>query len=350
MTFSIGDVLEQLSDDFPDITVSKIRFLESQGLIAPMRTASGFRMFSDTDITKLKWILLHQRDRFLPLKVIKEYLSSISDDAFANGNMPAFDFETSGTLQLEGNEPTIDLSAARDRSHLSSVPQSDDELASVASISQLHSENAAISAHDDATKASSTRTSLLQEAPPRARATDSRTSRRLARVAPAPSAYDSVLSHLDIDALGGSTDSMTPKKTKASKRLSKSDVVVPLETMTIETGISGPVLKDLVKYGVLEATGSGNSIVFPRDEIALALTVAPLLERGIEVRHIKNYTLFAAREVGFLEHVVQDDLRKRNPEAREIAQEKAKQFIQDTARLKEALLLRALKKETQSQH
>ena len=77
------------------------------------------------------------------------------------------------------------------------------------------------------------------------------------------------------------------------------------------------------------------------------MVLAPLLESGIEVRHLKNYTLFASREIGFLEHVVQDDLRKRNPEARAIAQEKAKQFIQDTARLKEMLLLRELKKESQ---
>lgn len=346
MTFSIGDVLEQLSDDFPDITVSKIRFLESQGLIAPMRTASGFRMFSDTDITKLKWILLHQRDRFLPLKVIKEYLASIDDDAFADGNMPNFDFESSGTLLLEGSDTPLKSPAEtqRDRSHLTSVPPSKDDTGQVATISPIRTKTAD---GEDNSNSNVAKTSMIQEAPARDRALDSRTSRRLARATPVPTTYDSVLSHLDIDSLAGSTEAMTAKKVKTTRKSPKTESVVTLEAMTIETGISGPVLKDLVKFGVLEGTGTGNAVVFHQEEIPLALTIAPLLERGIEVRHLKNYTLFAAREVGFIEHVVQEDLRKRNPEAREIAQEKAKQFIQDTARLKEMLLLRELRKESQ---
>lgn len=346
MAFSIGDVLEQLSDDFPDITVSKIRFLESQGLIAPMRTASGFRMFSDTDITKLKWILLHQRDRFLPLKVIKEYLTSVPDEAFADGNMPNFDFESSGTLPLEGSDnAVIDLTDAsqeaqetRDRSHLSAVPT--EAQASVTPIREEAVDRVSPSS-------SSARATLLQEAP--ARATGSkRSARESARTKPAKNPYDSVMSQLDVDDLIGSTEAMPTRKVKAQKKSTKVNAVISLEAMTIETGISGPTLKELVKFGVLDASGTGNAIVFSRDEISLALTVAPLLERGIEVRHIKNYVLFASREIGFLEYVVQDDLRKRNPQALEIAQEKAKQFIQDTARLKELLLLRALKKESHS--
>ncbi len=348
MTFSIGDVLEQLSDEFPDITVSKIRFLESQGLIAPMRTASGFRMFSDTDITKLKWILLHQRDRFLPLKVIKEYLASVPDEAFADGNMPSFDFESSGTLLLEGNDNTIidltetedEAKESRDRSHLIAVP--DDAHQSEVSVTSIREE----SNEKVSPAASSARATLLQEAPPRA--TGSKHSAREAvRAKPAKNPYDSVMSQLDIEDLVGATEAMPTRKIKTSKK-TNIDAVVSLEAMTIETGISGPVLKDLVKFGVLDASGTGNALVFARDEITLAHIIAPLLERGIEVRHIKNYVLFASREIGFLEHVVQDDLRKRNPQSLEIAQEKAKQFIQDTARLKEMLLLRALKKESHS--
>jgi DNA-binding transcriptional MerR regulator len=71
---SIGEVLEQLRDEFPDVTISKIRFLESQGLIDPERTPSGYRKFSGADLDRLRWILLQQRDHFLPLRVIKERL------------------------------------------------------------------------------------------------------------------------------------------------------------------------------------------------------------------------------------------------------------------------------------
>jgi DNA-binding transcriptional MerR regulator len=64
-----------LREEFPDVTISKIRFLESQGLLDPERTPSGYRKFYDTDVERLRWILRQQRENFLPLKVIKGRLS-----------------------------------------------------------------------------------------------------------------------------------------------------------------------------------------------------------------------------------------------------------------------------------
>ena len=72
---SIGEVLNLLKDEFPDVTISKIRFLESQGLLDPERTPSGYRKFYDTDVERLRWILRQQREHFLPLKVIKGRLA-----------------------------------------------------------------------------------------------------------------------------------------------------------------------------------------------------------------------------------------------------------------------------------
>jgi len=71
---SIGEILDDLRGDFPDISVSKIRFLESQGLITPERSPSGYRQFTDTDLALLRWILRQQRDHYLPLKVIRRRL------------------------------------------------------------------------------------------------------------------------------------------------------------------------------------------------------------------------------------------------------------------------------------
>ncbi|MHB1499008.1 MAG: MerR family transcriptional regulator, partial [Acidimicrobiales bacterium] len=68
---SIGEVLSLLQDEFPDVTISKIRFLESQGLVDPERTPSGYRKFYEEDIERLRWVLRQQRDAFLPLKVIR---------------------------------------------------------------------------------------------------------------------------------------------------------------------------------------------------------------------------------------------------------------------------------------
>jgi DNA-binding transcriptional MerR regulator len=74
---SIGEVLNRLRPDFPDVSISKIRFLESEGLIDPERTASGYRKFSYADLDRLRYILEQQRDRYFPLKVIKEHLEAM---------------------------------------------------------------------------------------------------------------------------------------------------------------------------------------------------------------------------------------------------------------------------------
>ncbi|MCU1487593.1 MAG: putative MerR family transcriptional regulator [Actinomycetia bacterium] len=78
---SIGEVLELLKEEFQDITISKIRFLESQGLLDPERTPSGYRKFYEPDVARLRWILEQQRDHFLPLKVIKDRLLAGPDAA-----------------------------------------------------------------------------------------------------------------------------------------------------------------------------------------------------------------------------------------------------------------------------
>jgi len=81
---SIGEVLVAVKTEFPDITISKIRFLESEGLITPERTPSGYRKFYVDDVDRLKSILRMQRDEYLPLKVIKERLAR--SDAGAEGD------------------------------------------------------------------------------------------------------------------------------------------------------------------------------------------------------------------------------------------------------------------------
>src|ERR1700761_6086762 len=78
---SIGQVLDELSPEFPDISPSKIRFLEAEGLIQPLRSNSGYRRFSAADITRLRFILTAQREESLPLRVIKERLDALDGPA-----------------------------------------------------------------------------------------------------------------------------------------------------------------------------------------------------------------------------------------------------------------------------
>src|SRR2546422_11549263 len=73
---TIGAVCRRLQEEFPDVSISKIRYLEDQGLLAPRRTQGGYRLFSDEDVERLETILRLQRDEFLPLRVIRQELAS----------------------------------------------------------------------------------------------------------------------------------------------------------------------------------------------------------------------------------------------------------------------------------
>jgi DNA-binding transcriptional MerR regulator len=102
-TLTIGDVLANLKVDFPDLTISKIRFLEDQGLVRPERTPSGYRKFSAADVARLKYVLSQQKDHYLPLRVIKDQL-----DAIDRGLVPAG--SASGTPRV----PHVAIAAIED--------------------------------------------------------------------------------------------------------------------------------------------------------------------------------------------------------------------------------------------
>ena len=93
--FNISQVCESLIEEFPELTVSKIRYLESQGLLEPVRTESGYRKFSTVDLAKLEWILRQQRDYFVPLKIIKERIRRTGIDVESPAEYQKTDLEVS---------------------------------------------------------------------------------------------------------------------------------------------------------------------------------------------------------------------------------------------------------------
>ena len=102
---SIGAVLARLKSEFPDVSISKIRFLESEGLVTPHRTPSGYRQFSRADVDRLRYVLTAQRDHYLPLKVIKEQLDAIDrglEPATPSPRLPR-------SLALADTTPTADF-------------------------------------------------------------------------------------------------------------------------------------------------------------------------------------------------------------------------------------------------
>ena len=103
---TIGEVLAVLRDDFPDVTISKIRYLESEDLVHPQRTPSGYRKFSRADVGRLRYVLTAQRDHYLPLRVIKEHLEALDRGeplpagALAGATVPP-------PSAQEGDEPAV---------------------------------------------------------------------------------------------------------------------------------------------------------------------------------------------------------------------------------------------------
>jgi DNA-binding transcriptional MerR regulator len=118
-THTIGEVINLLRSEFPDVTVSKIRFLETQGLVRPDRSASGYRMFTDDDIQRIQYILAEQRDHYLPLKVIKSKLTAWehgdeSPVVTESGPPPEAYFATSG-VSLTASEISRSSGLSRDQ-------------------------------------------------------------------------------------------------------------------------------------------------------------------------------------------------------------------------------------------
>jgi len=103
---SIGAVLDLLRGDFPDVTISKIRFLEAEGLVTPERTASGYRRFTAYDCARLRFVLTAQRDQYLPLKVIKAQLDAQPDGALPQSG------SAYGVPRLVAVEPASDTESA----------------------------------------------------------------------------------------------------------------------------------------------------------------------------------------------------------------------------------------------
>ncbi|MFI9151229.1 MerR family transcriptional regulator [Streptomyces sp. NPDC053367] len=99
---SIGTVLNVLRDEFPEVTISKIRFLESEGLVEPRRTPSGYRKFSAGDVERLGRVLRMQRDHYLPLKVIREYLDAV--ERGEDVRLPSVGRQRDGEVQPEAAE------------------------------------------------------------------------------------------------------------------------------------------------------------------------------------------------------------------------------------------------------
>lgn len=289
---SIGEVLGLLQGEFPDVTISKIRFLESQGLIDPERTPSGYRKFYTPDIDRLRWILVQQRENFLPLKVIKERLD-------ASNGIPKADEQSASTSDAPSTTPS---SPDREPGASSTMPAPQAAKPAV-----------------DASGANPTVPSTDASKPPE------------------EGPYEQQpIWMADLAASKGARSIQAA----ASMPLDAGPTEVSLTATELcsTAGISLDSLRELEQYGLLSGRSYGDDIYYDGDSLLIATRSAAFLGHGIGARHLRMFKVAAEREAGFLEQVVMPMLKQRNPEARRQAVELVEELAELGHDLRAALL------------
>ena len=274
---SIGEVLALLLEEFPEVTISKIRFLESQGLIEPERTASGYRKFSQPEVDRLKFILREQRENYLPLKVIRNRLDGDTSDGILRneeitaprglGHIPAprANSHPAGQNHARSPEPTQLFPLADDAQP--SQPQ--------------------------------------QQAQPGLRA--------MSVVPPAP-----------IEPLEKPDD-------KATGAFDRREFI---EAASIDESL----LVELERFGILRPRRVGKTELYDEIDMEIILTATKFMALGIDARHLKAWRLAADQELSLFETRIVPMLRQRNPEARQDAMRMLAELIEQGGKMRAAFI------------
>jgi len=388
---SIGDVLALLREEFPDITISKIRFLESRGLLVPERTPSGYRKFYDHDVDRLRWILRQQREHFLPLKVIKGRLEgngpgserqplfevgsgraeseAVGEDdeaaepGLGNGLHP--ELEPVGATAAHGLLGTA-VRAGSAGGQLAGAPH----LAAGGGRGGFVPGREAGDQRDEPAPRWGARTDTRVEAAgaaegsPTAMATNESTTGPPASQEhePAPpegaahtaagsggrSGAHATGSHARGSAGGGAaqgdaaeggtattaavsteaTASSAPKPaTRRRNRASEGADMTASEVSQL-SGLAVAAVEELESYGLIEGRTVAGVHCYDKEALDVASLAAEFARFGIEARHLRIFKHAAERQSGLYTQVVLPILRQRNPEARQRA-------IDDLGRLSE---------------
>jgi DNA-binding transcriptional MerR regulator len=338
---SIGEVLGLLLEEFPDVTISKIRFLESQGLIEPERTASGYRKFFDADIERLKVILREQRENFLPLRVIRDRLETGAIDDSGAITAPSLAGTDDTAAVPVPTAPTASAagSAAPGAPAAPSAPADN--------VSQLHQprgiRNVRVGGDSGVTGALD-----LDDTGPMGRGADDTGGYLLDDPTGTISPHaDQVNTNRHPAAQGrpsaaaeNAGDHTTSMRLLAA--VGPSDVYDRSELCSL-VGITQPQLAELESYGLVAGRGTGSTATFTEGDLAVARAAAGFLARGIDARHLRSWRQSAEREAGLFEQRILPLLRQRNPHARQEALQLLGELADLGAELREALVVSMLK-------
>jgi len=325
---SIGEVLDQLRSEFPDVTISKIRFLESQGLIDPERTPSGYRRFYPPDLQRLRWILVQQRDHFLPLRVIKERL-----DAFGPTGAPRLGSSNGGAHAPASVTPAPTVAPA---------PSTPAPVPSTSAPSTPASSTPASASRPPPPPSTSPPTSGPSAPGSRPRPPSPPISAPRPTPPPARPPAREPLAELDDDIDTEDDEDQVGvirggRDVAASTDLTRGELVEA-------TGLTHAQLDALDSFGIIEPLPSDDGEVRYDDEmLAVAELAAGCYRRGIEARHLKMYWHFAEREAALFAQVLLPYVKQRNPAARAKLQGELEELARLGRRLRTAMLRRALR-------
>ncbi len=364
---SIGDVLTLLRREFPDVTISKIRFLESQGLVDPERTPSGYRKFYEHDVQRLRWVLRQQREHFLPLKVIKGRLeqesspsrggngndAAHSDEALVQGRRggaahpePAGGGGTDTTTSEaeegpQGAEPA--LVGAR------TGPERVAEGTSTGSPSTFHPSGPPAEPHVRPLTPAERRRGQLrdrrgqhaQTAPgggdvPEPSATGSSPATTMATVHRLPQ---------DAGATAGAEPGSVEATPAAAEEAAASfgGMSMTLDELAQACGLEPAQVGALESFGLITSRAIGGSAYFDEDALEVSKIAASFARHGVEPRHLRMHLLAAQREAGFIEQIVLPLFKQRNPASRQRAHETVSELSAMGQELRAVLLRRTIR-------
>jgi DNA-binding transcriptional MerR regulator len=354
---SIGEVLSLLRAEFPDITISKIRFLESQGLLDPERTPSGYRKFYDEDVERLRWILRQQREHFLPLKVIKGRLSEGDPESTETDSIESI--ESTGSAGRAGADigsADADLVGALPAAPTRAVSTSGRRGAEPATLfgDRAGPPSSSASVADSPSQGPATpaaapaKTDLPgSEMPPaergRSTSSDRAGSQRSVAAAGATATGSSPASAPA--AAGTARGSGLPAGRTSRSALGEptGEVNLTAEELAASCRLPVDLVRELERFGLISSRDIGGTAYYGEEAQAVANLAAGFASHGVEARHLRMYKNAAERESGLFEQIVMPLIKQRNPQARRQAAAALDELSRLGGELRETLLRRSLR-------
>ncbi len=351
---SIGDVLSLLREEFPDVTISKIRFLESQGLVDPERSPSGYRKFYDDDVARLRWVLRKQRDQFLPLKVIRDRLAAagngvpVDPEPADSAGVAGAESEEGAAAAAGGSEDAYvvagsDGQASNGTAETSPADGRGDDVRGIAVVDEREAATAAVHpAQRPEAPTAAVHPAQRPEAPTAAmqghQGVLSAARPPVGQGGPYPSSRPAQPAGAADDEHSAHDVGPAPAKASAADAAgvlapSVSSVSLTLAELCAATGLTPEAVASLEGFGLLAPMAVAGGSYYDEEALTVGKLVVDFSRYGVEPRHLRMYRNAADREIGLVEQIITPLLRQRNPEARQRAVDAAT----DLARLGQAM-------------